>query len=83
MARQGSMTIVCPSVKRRMWSWQVVVPASGPCATPLIMQPHAPQMPSRQSESNAIASSPLRMRSSLTTSSISRKDMSVEMSFAT
>ena len=72
--------MVSPSLKRRMCSWQVVAPASGPCGTPLITQPHAPQMPSRQSESNAMASSPLRMRSSLTTSSISRNDMSVEMS---
>ena len=35
-----------------------------------------PQMPSRQSESNAIASLPLRINPSLTTSSISRNDIS-------
>ena len=29
-----------------------------PCATPLTMQPQVPQMPSRQSESKAIGSSP-------------------------
>ena len=49
-------------------------------ATPLTTKPHVPQMPSRQSESNAIGSSPLRISPSLTTSSISRNDMSGETS---
>ena len=82
LARHGSMVIVSPSLKRRMWSWHTVAPRSGPCGTPLITSPHVPQMPSRQSESNAIGSSPFLMRSSLTTSSISRNDMSVETSLA-
>ena len=38
--------------------------------------PQVPQMPSRQSWSKAIGSSPFSIRPSLTTSSISRKDMS-------
>ncbi len=59
-----------------MWSWQVAVPGFGPCGMPSIIMLHMPQMPSRQSLSNAIGSSPLAMRSSLTTSSISRNDMS-------
>lgn len=42
----------------RMCSWQVAVMAFGPCGTPLIISPQAPQMPSRQSESKAIGSSP-------------------------
>ena len=67
-----------PSLKCRMWSWQTVVPGSGPCGRPLITKPHVPQMPSRQSESNAIGSSPFLMSSSFTTSSISRNDMSGE-----
>ena len=37
-----------------------------------------PQMPSRQSESKATGSSPLALSSSLSTSSISRNDMSSE-----
>src|SRR6266567_9501880 len=40
------------------------------------MKPHAPQMPSRQSWSNAIGSLPSCIRRSLTVSSISRNDMS-------
>ena len=53
VARHGSMVIVSPSEKDRMCSWQVVV-TSGPWASPLIIRPHMPQMPSRQSESKAI-----------------------------
>ena len=45
---------------------------------PSTMKPHVPQMPSRQSESNAIGSSPFVISPSLTTSSISRNDMSGE-----
>ena len=36
-ARQGSSRNVSPSLNRRMWSWQTVVPGSGPCDTPLTM----------------------------------------------
>ena len=43
---------------------------------PLMTSEHMPQMPSRQSESKAIGSSPRSISPSLTTSSISRKDMS-------
>ena len=32
-----------------MCSWQVVVAFIGPCGTPLIIMPHIPQIPSRQS----------------------------------
>ena len=48
------MTTVSPSVNSRMWSWQVVVRACGPCGPPLITTPQEPQMPSRQSWSKAI-----------------------------
>jgi hypothetical protein len=65
--------------KLRMCSWQVVV-FSGPCASPEIIRPHMPQMPSRQSLSKATGSSPLALSRSLRTSSISRKLMSSEMS---
>ena len=77
--RHGSIVMVSPSVNERMWSWQVVV-TSGPCASPLIISPHWPQMPSRQSESNAIGSSPASLSCSLSTSSISRNDMSGDTS---
>ena len=73
------MVIVSPSLNVRMCSWQVVV-TSGPCASPLIISPHMPQIPSRQSESKATGSSPSEFSRSLSTSSISRKDMSGEMS---
>ena len=75
-ARQGSMVRVSPSLKLRMWSWQAVVAARGPWAMPLITTPQVPQIPSRQSWSKAMGSSPSVMRRSFTTSSISRKDMS-------
>src|SRR5580698_2481312 len=72
--------MVSPLRKRRMWSWQVVVSASGPWACPLIIMPHAPQMPSRQSWSKATGSCPSLISCSLSTSSISRNDMSGETS---
>ena len=78
-ARQGSTSIVSPSLNERMCSWQVVV-CCGPCAMPLMTTPHMPQMPSRQSWSKATGSSPCRISCSLRTSSISRNDMSGEMS---
>ncbi len=49
---------------------------------PLTIMPHMPQMPSRQSWSKAMGSSPFCKRSSLTTSSISRNDMCSLMSEA-
>ena len=76
------MVMVSPSLNLRMCSWQTVDPRSGPCGTPLTTRPHMPQMPSRQSESKAIGASPFAMSSSLTTSSISRNDMSGETSAA-
>ena len=76
VARHGSMTIVSPSWKVRMCSWQVAVPRCGPWACPLIISEQVPQMPSRQSWSKVIGSSPSVTRRSLTTSSISRNDMS-------
>src|SRR5215213_1498875 len=75
-ARQGSTVIVSPSLNLRMWSWHTVPPGSGPCGTPSTTRPQEPQIPSRQSESKAIGSSPLRINVSFTTSSISRNDMS-------
>ena len=65
-----------------MWSWQVAVPRLGPCATPLIIRLQEPQIPSRQSWSNAMGASPCSMRRSFSTSSISRNDMSGLMSRA-
>ena len=41
-----------------MWSWQAVVRGRGPWARPLMTMPHVPQIPSRQSWSKAIGSSP-------------------------
>ena len=77
VARHGSTVTVCPSWNLRMWSWQVAVAFSGPCACPLIMIEHVPQMPSRQSWSNVIGTLPPSLRRSLTMSSISRNDASV------
>ena len=58
-ARQGSMVSSSPSRKLRMWSWhEVVVLVRGPCGAPLTTTPHWPQIPSRQSWSKAIGSSP-------------------------
>ena len=65
-----------------MCSWQVAVPFCGPWAWPLIIIPHEPQMPSRQSCSKAMGSSPLAISRSLTMSSISRNDISGLMSLA-
>ena len=65
-----------PSANLRMWSWQVAVPSSGPWARPLIIMAQDPQMPSRQSWSNATGSLPSAMSASLSTSNISRNDMS-------
>ena len=76
VTRQGSSVMTSPSLKVRMWSWQLVVPRRGPCGLPFTTMPHIPQMPSRQSWSNAIGSSPFSTRRRFTTSSISRKDMS-------
>src|SRR5215218_3313915 len=76
-ALNGSISMTSPSEKDRMCSWQVVV-CSGPCATPLITRPHWPQMPSRQSLSKAMGSSPRSVRPSFSTSSISRNDMCPE-----
>src|SRR5262245_45233375 len=81
-ARQGSHVISSPSANFRMWSWQAVTPRSGPWGEPLITMLQVPQIPSRQSWSKAIGSSPLAMRPSFTTSSISRNDMSGLTSFA-
>src|SRR5262245_21257770 len=80
LARHGATSIVSPSLNSRMCSWQAVVAFRGPCGTPLMTRPHAPQMPSRQSWSNATGSSPSPMSRSLSTSSTSRNDMSGETS---
>src|SRR5262249_30334742 len=80
LARHGSTVTVSPSLNRRMCSWHTVVPRSGPCGMPLTTRLHIPQMPSRQSESKAMASFPWRTSPSLTTSSISRNDISGETS---
>ena len=60
--RHGSTVIVSPVLKFRMCSWQVVVIFFGPCGTPLMTTPHEPQIPSRQSWSNAIGSLPSSIR---------------------
>ncbi len=65
-----------------MCSWQVAVPFWGPWAWPLIIRPQVPQMPSRQSLSKAMGSWPASIRLSLTTSSISRNDISSLTSLA-
>ena len=74
--------MVSPSLNFRMCSWHTVDPRSGPCGTPLTTRLHMPQMPSRQSESKTMGGSPVLMSLSLTTSSISRNDMSGETSSA-
>ena len=79
-ARHGSTTISSPSRNLRMCSWQVAVPSDGPWARPLIIIEQEPQMPSRQSWSKAIGSRPSAVRRSLTTSNISRNDISGLMS---
>ena len=79
--RHGSMVIVSPSWNLRMWSWQVVTSVSGPCASPLICSEHMPQIPSRQSWSNATGSLPSCIRLLFKISSISRNDVSSEISF--
>src|SRR5688500_11322284 len=78
--RQGSSQSSSPSVNSRMWSWQTVVRLRLPCAMPLIMKPQVPQIPSRQSLSKATGGRPSRVSRSLSTSSISRKDMCSETS---
>ena len=49
LARQGSTTMVSPSLNARMCNWQVVFCCHGPCGLPLIYIEHIPQIPSRQS----------------------------------
>ena len=83
LARHGSMSIVSPSAKCRMCSWQVVVFFCGPCAVPLMTMAHEPQMPSRQSWSNETGSWSSSTSFSLSTSSISRNDMSGSTSSST
>ena len=75
-ARHGSTVMTAPSVSLRRWSWQVAVPFSGPCARPSIIMAHEPQMPSRQSWSNATGSTSSITSLSLSTSNSSRNDMS-------
>src|SRR5438045_8838900 len=60
-ARHGSIVIVSPSLKCRRCNWQAVVAFWPPCGMPLMTRAHVPQMPSRQSESKAIVSSPRAM----------------------
>ena len=79
-ARHGSTVTSSPSRKLRRWSWQVVAPRSGPCGWPLIIIEQAPQIPSRQSWSNAIGSSPFAMSCSFSSSRASRNDMSGDRS---
>ena len=75
-ARHGSTTIVSPSLNLRMCSWQTVVFISGPWGLPLMTIEHMPQMPSRQSWSNAIVSLPCATSCSFRMSNISRKELS-------
>lgn len=75
-ALQGSTTIVSPSLNLRMCNWHTVVRRSGPCGMPLIVIEHIPQMPSRQSWSNAIGSLFSATSCSFKMSNISRKELS-------
>src|SRR5439155_133605 len=75
-ARHGSIHSSAPSGNERMCSWHVVVARRGPWGRPLMTMPHAPQIPSRQSWSNAIGSSWRASSCWFNTSSISRNDMS-------
>jgi len=77
---KGSTVISLPSLKRLMYSWHVVTPSSGPCALPLIYNPQAPQIPSRQSWSNAIVSLFSSTNLLFRISSISGKEVSGSMS---
>ena len=43
-ARHGSTSILSPSWKLRMGSWQVAVSGCGPWAVPLMIRPQLPQM---------------------------------------
>jgi hypothetical protein len=63
----------------RMRSSQVVHFSREPWAIPSTTRPQVPQMPSRQSLSNATASSPFFVSCSFSTSSISRSDISGRM----
>ena len=76
LARHGSTVIVTPLSNLRMCSWHVAVPRCGPWAWPSIISEHVPQMPSRQSWSNTIASLPSAISRSLRMSSSSRNDAS-------
>ena len=76
LARHGSTTISAPSANLRMCSWHVAVPRCGPWAWPSIISEHVPQMPSRQSWSNTMASLPSAISRSLSTSSSSRNEAS-------
>ena len=76
-ARQGSIVSVSPSLKLRMWSWQAVVAAAR--AVGHAVDHHA----ARAADALAAvvvegdrAPRPCAIRPSLTTSSISRNDMS-------
>src|SRR5690606_12024184 len=77
---QGSTTIVSPSLNALICNWQTVVACHGPCRLPLICIEQAPQIPSRQSWSKAIGSFPSLINCSFSTSIISRKDISDEIS---
>jgi hypothetical protein len=77
-ARHGSIHSSSPSENSRICNWQVVVILRGPWAVPLTIIPHMPQIPSRQSWSKAIGSCPVVISASLTTSSISRNDISAD-----
>src|SRR5690606_19535375 len=78
-ARKGSTVMVDPSSKWRMRSSHVVDLRRGPCGMPLMVRPHMPQMPSRQSLSKATGSLPSAISCSLSWSSISRNDWLGEM----
>ena len=77
VARHGSMVIVSPSVNLRMCSWQVAVPVLGPVG---LAVDHQPARAADALAAVAVERDGLARRSamscSLTTSSISRNDMS-------
>ena len=76
-ARHGSTVIVSPDVELahvELARGRAALRARGPA--PSIISEHVPQMPSRQSWSKVIGSSPCSLSCSLSRSSISRNDAS-------
>ena len=83
LARHGSIVIVSPSLNCRMWSWQTVVAAVGPVRHAVDDEAaHAADALAAVGVERDRRPRPARSSPSLTTSSISRNDMSGETSSA-